>query len=133
MSISLTIRSAGLAIASASILSLGCSSPQLSDAVNESVNFPADDFAAACDAWDEWDKPAPPFRIHGGTYHVGTCGISALLITSPDGHLVIDSGTRWGGAIVVANIVALGFSLTDVRYVTHTQEHWDHVGGLAYL
>jgi metallo-beta-lactamase class B len=95
--------------------------------------FSPDRFAAACDTWDDWEKPAPPFRIHGGTYHVGTCGISAILITGPEGHLVIDSGTERGGELVAANIEALGFSLGDVRYLTHTQEHWDHVGGIAYL
>jgi len=96
-------------------------------------SWPPDEFAAACVAWDGWDKPAPPFRIHGGTYHVGTCGISVILITSPEGHIVIDSGTARGGELVAANIEALGFSLRDVRYLTHTQEHWDHVGGIAYL
>ncbi|HSM07251.1 MAG TPA: subclass B3 metallo-beta-lactamase [Longimicrobiales bacterium] len=90
-------------------------------------------FAAACDAWDEWEKPAPPFRIHGGTYHVGTCGISVILVTSPEGHLLIDSGTEGGAELVAANIEKLGFSLGDVRYLTHTQEHHDHIGGIAYL
>ena len=26
--------------------------------------------------WTDWDKPAPPVRIHANTYLVGTCGIS---------------------------------------------------------
>ena len=110
--------------------SAGCVS---TDGERTGDEFSPEHFAAECDRWDEWDKPAPPFRIYGGTYHVGTCGITAILVTSPDGHLVIDSGTQWGGAIVAANIVKLGFSLTDVRYLTHTQEHGDHIGGIAYL
>lgn len=100
---------------------------------NAAASFPASAFADACENWDDWDKPAPPFRLHGGTYHVGTCGISAILITGPDGHLVIDSGTERGAELVAANIEALGFSLDDVRYLTHTQEHHDHIGGIAYL
>lgn len=91
--------------------------------------FPPSAFAARCESWDDWETPAPPFRIFGDTYYVGTCGISAILVTSPDGHLVIDSGTELGGDLVAANIEALGFSLRDVRYLTHTQEHGDHVGG----
>ena len=90
-------------------------------------------FAAACEAWDDWDKPAPPFRVYGGTYYVGTCGISAILITSPEGHLLVDSGTRRGGELVAASIRELGFSLDDVRYLAHTQEHGDHIGGMGYL
>jgi len=82
---------------------------------------------------DDWEKPAPPFRIYGETYHVGTCGISAILIATPDGHLIIDSGTERGGELVAANVEALGFALRDGQYLTHTQEHGDHVGGLRHL
>jgi len=95
--------------------------------------FSPDRFAATCEAWDEWEKPGPPFRIYGGAYYVGTCGISAILITGPRGHLVIDGGTARGGELVATNIEALGFSLRDVRYLSHTQEHGDHIGGIAYL
>lgn len=90
-------------------------------------------FAGACEAWDDWDKPAPPFRAYGGTYYVGTCGISAILVTSPEGHLLIDSGTERGGELVAASVRELGFSLADVRYLAHTQEHGDHIGGMEYL
>ena len=103
------------------------------DRTSASATFSAKAFAAACDNWDDWDKPAPPFRLYGDTYHVGTCGITSLLITSDQGHLVIDTGTEAGAAVVAANIEALGFSLSDVRYLSHTQEHFDHVGGMARL
>ena len=95
--------------------------------------FPASAYAQGCEEWDDWDKPAEPFRLYGNTYYVGTCGITALLITSPDGHMLIDGGTEAGGKLVAENIAKLGFSLRNVRYVTHTQEHHDHVGGLAHL
>jgi metallo-beta-lactamase class B len=99
----------------------------------EAGAFPASDFAAACEPWDDWDKPAPPFQVFGNTYHVGTCGITSILVTSAQGHLIIDSGTKAGAEVVAANVQALGFSLSDVRYLTHTQEHFDHVGGMARL
>jgi metallo-beta-lactamase class B len=90
-------------------------------------------FAAECKDFDEWDKPAPPVRIHGNTYLVGTCGISAILITGSDGHVLIDSGTEKGADLVAENIRSLGFRLTDVRYLLHSHEHIDHVGGIARL
>jgi metallo-beta-lactamase class B len=90
-------------------------------------------FAAACKDWDEWDKPAPPVRIHGNTYLVGTCGISALLITGSDGHILIDSGTEAGAELVAQNIRRLGFKLSDVKILLHSHEHIDHVGGMARL
>ena len=90
-------------------------------------------WAAACKDWDEWDKPAPPVRIHGNTFLVGTCGISAILVTGEDGHVLIDSGTEKGADLVAANIGALGFKLRDIKYLLTSHEHHDHVGGVARL
>lgn len=90
-------------------------------------------WAAACKDWDEWDKPAPPVRIHANTYLVGTCGISAILITGEDGHILIDSGTEAGAELVADNIRQLGFRLGDIRYLLISHEHIDHVGGIARL
>jgi metallo-beta-lactamase class B len=90
-------------------------------------------FDAACEGSDEWEKPAPPVRIYGNTYFVGTCGISAILVTSPQGHILIDSGTEADAELVAENIRSLGFRLRDVRYLLHSHEHFDHVGGMARL
>jgi metallo-beta-lactamase class B len=90
-------------------------------------------WAAACKDWDDWDKPAPPVRIHANTYLVGTCGISAILIAGDEGHVLIDSGTEAGAELVAANIRALGFQLTDIKYLLTSHEHIDHVGGIARL
>jgi metallo-beta-lactamase class B len=90
-------------------------------------------FAAACKDWDEWDTPAPPVRIHANTYLVGTCGISAILVTGTDGHILIDSGTERGADLIARNIERLGFRLGDVKVLLHSHEHLDHVGGMARL
>lgn len=90
-------------------------------------------FAAACTDNDEWDKPAPPVRIHGNTYLVGTCGISAILIAGNAGHVLIDGGTEKGADLIAANIRRLGFDPADVRILLHSHEHIDHVGGIAAL
>jgi metallo-beta-lactamase class B len=86
-----------------------------------------------CQDWDESDKPAPPFRIWGNAYYVGTCGISAILITGSAGDVLIDGGPADAGDLVAANIEKLGVRLSDVRILLHTHEHHDHVGGLARL
>jgi metallo-beta-lactamase class B len=88
-------------------------------------------WAATCKDWDDWDKPAPPYRIHGQTYYVGTCGITALLIVGPDGLVLIDTGTMPGSRVVEANVERLGFSLSEVNALLVSHEHFDHVGGLA--
>jgi metallo-beta-lactamase class B len=90
-------------------------------------------FARTCEGKTGWDDPAPPVRLHANTYYVGTCGISAILVTGKDGHFLIDSGTEAGAELIAANVRRLGFKLSDVRWLLHSHEHHDHVGGHARL
>jgi metallo-beta-lactamase class B len=90
-------------------------------------------WAAACKGSDDWNRPAPPVRIHANTYMVGTCGISSILITGTDGHILIDAGTEAGADLIADNIRQLGFKLSDVRILLHSHEHFDHVGGMSRL
>lgn len=90
-------------------------------------------FAAQCKDWDDYNKPAPPVRIHANTYFVGTCGISSILITGTAGDILIDGGTEADADLIANNIRELGFRLSDVRIILNSHEHWDHVGGIARL
>jgi metallo-beta-lactamase class B len=90
-------------------------------------------WAAACGTSTDWDRPAPPVRLHGNSYLVGTCGISAILITGQDGHVLIDGGTEVGADLIAANIRELGFALTDIKLIVQSHEHVDHAGGIARL
>ena len=96
---------------------------------------PADQarWVEACADWDDWDKPGPPFLIHGRSYYVGTCGIAAIFIPSAHGHALIDTGTEAGAEVVMDNIRALGFDPAHIRLLLTSHEHHDHVGGLALL
>lgn len=89
--------------------------------------------AAACEGRDGWSDPAPPAKIHGNTYYVGTCGITALLIAAPDGLVLIDGATEEAAPGILANIRALGFDPKNVRTLLASHEHLDHVGGLKAL
>ncbi|HZV39192.1 MAG TPA: MBL fold metallo-hydrolase, partial [Pseudoxanthomonas sp.] len=71
---------------------------------------------------DGWNDRAPPQRIFGNTWYVGTCGISALLVTSPQGHVLIDAGTEKAAPLVEANIRALGFEPRDVKFIVGSHE-----------
>jgi metallo-beta-lactamase class B len=82
---------------------------------------------------DNWSAPKQPFHIYGNTYYVGTGGISAILITSDEGHILIDSGTVDGAKVVAANIGTLGFKLQDIKVILNSHAHDDHAGGLASL
>lgn len=89
--------------------------------------------AAACAADAGWNDPSPPHHVHGDTWYVGTCGISALLVTSADGHVLVDGGTDKAAPLVLENIRAAGFDPADVRAVVFSHEHMDHAGALAAL
>jgi len=81
----------------------------------------------------EWNQPVAPFRILGNIYYVGTAGISAYLVTSPKGHILIDGALAVSAPQIAANIEKLGFKLTDVKILLINHAHFDHSGGLAEL
>jgi metallo-beta-lactamase class B len=80
-----------------------------------------------------WSQPTKPFRIIGDTYYVGSTGLTALLITTPKGHILLDVGLPGNAAMVEKNITALGFKLSDVKILLTSHGHYDHAGGLAKL
>ncbi|MFT3997405.1 MAG: subclass B3 metallo-beta-lactamase [Asticcacaulis sp.] len=84
-------------------------------------------------AGNNWDTPAEPYRIADNVWFVGTEGIGAYLITTPKGHILIDSGTQKGAGLVEANIVRLGFAVKDVKILLESHAHFDHIGGMAKL
>lgn len=86
-----------------------------------------------CGATEDFSAPAPPARLFGNTYYVGTCTVSVLLVTSPKGHVLVDAATEQAVPSILANIRALGFRPEDVRWIVTSHEHFDHVGGLAAL
>lgn len=89
--------------------------------------------ATACANRDGWSDPAPPARIAGNVYYVGTCGITVLLVTDRTGHVLIDGATAEAAPSILANIRALGFDPRDVRVIVGSHEHVDHLGGFAAL
>ena len=102
-------------------------------AIPEVAEVPEARFVDACEKWDDWAKPARPFRLMGNSWYVGTCGISAILVTGEQGHVLIDSGVAEAAPHVLASIRSLGFEPTDIRYILMSHEHFDHVGGHAAL
>jgi metallo-beta-lactamase class B len=80
-----------------------------------------------------WTQPQKPFRIYGNTYFVGSRGLSAILVTSPDGHVLIDGTLPENATMIEANIRALGFRVQDIKLILNSHTHSDHAGGIAAL
>ena len=89
--------------------------------------------ASACSACAEWNQPQAPVRIHGNTWYVGTRGLTALLITSPQGHVLIDGALPNSAPLILENVRRLGFDVRDIRLILNSHVHFDHAGGLAAL
>ncbi|TPG40670.1 subclass B3 metallo-beta-lactamase [Sphingomonas koreensis] len=88
---------------------------------------------ARCAGKEGWSDAAPPVHIFGNIYDVGTCGIVVLLLTGPDGDIVIDAAPADATPGVLANIERLGIRLAEVKVLLSSHEHVDHAGGLAGL
>jgi metallo-beta-lactamase class B len=51
---------------------------------------------------DAWRQPIAPFQLADHTWYIGTQGLSALLIRTPEGALLIDGGLAAGGGHAAA-------------------------------
>lgn len=80
-----------------------------------------------------WDEPQAPFKIHHNSYYVGTRGLSAILITSKKGHVLLDGGLPSSAPQIINNIRTLGFSVEDIKLILNSHAHYDHAGGIAAL
>jgi metallo-beta-lactamase class B len=78
-------------------------------------------------------QAAEPFRIAGNFYYVGANDLAAYLITSPEGHVVLDAGYPTTAEMIMASIATLGFDIKDVTVLLNSTPYPDHAGGLAAL
>jgi metallo-beta-lactamase class B len=81
----------------------------------------------------DWTRPFPPFKIIGNIYWVGSYDLSTYLITTPQGHILINTGVGDTAQQIKASVEKLGFKIADVKILTATHGHWDHVAGIAEL
>jgi metallo-beta-lactamase class B len=78
-------------------------------------------------------KRVEPYRVIGNIFYVGAEGISAHIIVTPQGLILLDTGTREMIPGLRANIEKLGHKLTDVKIILSSHAHWDHVEGHAAM
>ena len=79
------------------------------------------------------ERPRAPFRVFGNTYYVGVAGLSAILVTSDAGSILLDGGLPQSAALIDENIRALGFRTEAIRLIVNSHAHYDHAGGIAAL
>lgn len=82
---------------------------------------------------DGWNRPVKPFRVVGNVYYVGAAEVSSFLITTPAGHILLDSGLPETVPLIRDGFKQLGFKLEDIKWLINSHAHFDHAGGLAEL
>jgi metallo-beta-lactamase class B len=81
----------------------------------------------------KWNIPTEPHKIATNLYYVGTNDLSCYLVTSPQGHILINMAYEESVPLVVDSIKKLGFKPTDVKILLISHAHDDHMGGIAAM
>jgi metallo-beta-lactamase class B len=89
--------------------------------------------ALRAQASPDWTEPFPPFRIAENLYYVGSKGLANYLITTPQGHILINSDLETSVPLIRASVEKLGFKFGDIRILLISHAHWDHDGGSAAI
>lgn len=79
--------------------------------------------------FDAWKAPVPPRQLISNIYYVGAIGVSSFLITTRDGHILLDTGFDDTVPLIQKSVEQLGFKLTDIKIILSSHAHIDHVGG----
>src|SRR6187401_414741 len=79
------------------------------------------------------EQPFPAHRVVGNVYYVGSDALATYLITTPEGHILINSGFEETVPMIRGAVESLGFKMRDVKYLLASHAHSDHVAGHALL
>jgi metallo-beta-lactamase class B len=88
---------------------------------------------ASAQADPTWTQPYPPFHIAGNLYYVGSKGLANYLITTPQGHILINSDLEANVPMIRASVEQLGFKFGDIKILLISHAHWDHNAGSAMI
>ncbi len=81
----------------------------------------------------DWHEPFPAHKVVGNVYYVGSKDLATYLITTPDGHILINSSFDRTVPLIQKSVESLGFKMTDVKILLASHAHSDHVAGHALL
>jgi len=80
-----------------------------------------------------YSAAAEPFRIVGNIHYVGAANISSYLITTPQGHILLDTGMNEMHDVIKNNVAKLGFKTSDIKIMISSHAHFDHIEGHAAM
>jgi metallo-beta-lactamase class B len=80
-----------------------------------------------------YSQAVEPFRIVGNIHYVGGANIASYLITTPQGHILIDTGMMTMHDVIKNSVAKLGFKTSDIKIMLSSHAHFDHIEGHAAL
>ncbi len=75
----------------------------------------------------------PPHRIVGNVHYVGSRSLASFLITTPQGHILINTNYEAGVPALRDSVETLGFSMADIKIILGSHAHGDHMEGDALV
>jgi metallo-beta-lactamase class B len=81
----------------------------------------------------DWNAPFPAHKVIGNVYYVGSAALATFLITTPQGHILINSDFEATVPVIRASVEKLGFKFTDIKILLGSHAHGDHMEGDALL
>jgi metallo-beta-lactamase class B len=81
----------------------------------------------------DWNKPFPPHKVIGNVYFVGTGELGSFLITTPEGHILVNSDFETTVPFIRASVEKLGFKFSDIKILLGSHAHGDHMEGDAMV
>lgn len=79
----------------------------------------------------DWSKPFPPHKVIGNVYFVGTVNLGSYLITTPQGHILVNTDFEETVPTLRASVEKLGFKFNDIKIILGSHAHGDHMEGDA--
>ena len=117
----------------AMLVSLSISLAGLAAAQTAKIITPADVFRRNTEPRGQMNQQFPPHKIVGNLYYVGSPILSSFLITTPEGHILINSAYEATVPAIRASIEQLGFRMSDVKILLGSHAHGDHMEGDALV
>ncbi len=80
-----------------------------------------------------WNQPFPAHRVIGNLFYVGTNYLSTYLITTNEGHILINPSYEESVPLIAASVEKLGYHMKDVKIILISHAHDDHCAGAAKM
>jgi len=81
----------------------------------------------------DWTAPFPPHNIIANVDYVGSKDLASFLITTPQGHMLINSNLESSVPMIKQNVERLGFRFRDIKILLISHAHFDHCAGSALI